>query len=115
MTALLRSVPDVIRLVARLMGDPVLPRSVKLALAAAVVYLLSPIDLIPDFLPVVGYLDDVAIAAVVVDGVLNHVDRRLVLRYWPGSPQSLEQVARVARLLAVWMPYRLKTRIFAPR
>ena len=115
MKALLRAVPDLVRLVARLVADPALPRSVKLALAAAVVYLLSPLDLVPDFLPIVGYLDDVAIAAVVVDGILNHVDRGLVLRYWPGSPQSLDQVARVARLLAVWVPRRLKTRIFSPR
>lgn len=115
MKALLRSVPDLVRLVARLVADPSLPRSVKFALAAAVVYLLSPLDLLPDFVPIVGYLDDVAVAAVVVDGVLNHVDRGLVLRYWPGSPQSLEQVASVARLLAVWVPRRLKMRIFSPR
>ena len=99
----------------RLVADPVLPRSVKLALAAALVYLLSPFDLLPDFLPFIGYLDDVAVAAVVVDGILNHVDRALVLRYWPASPDALEQVARVARVLAAWMPGRLKRRIFAPR
>jgi len=112
---LLRTVPDLVRLIVRLVADPLLPRSVKLALAAAVVYLLSPLDVIPDFVPLVGFLDDAAIAAVVVDGILNHVDRGLVLRYWPGSPQSLEQVARVARLLAVWVPRRLKMRIFSPR
>jgi uncharacterized membrane protein YkvA (DUF1232 family) len=48
---LLRAVPDLIRLLSRLVADPVLPRSVKLALAAALVYLLSPFDLLPDFLP----------------------------------------------------------------
>lgn len=115
MTTLLRTLPDLVRLVARLVADPVLPRSVKLVLAAAVVYLLSPFDLIPDVVPIVGYLDDVAIAAVVVDGILNHVDRGLVLRYWPGSPQSLDQVARISRVLAIWVPRRLKARIFAPR
>lgn len=115
MKALLRAVPDLVRLVARLAADPVLPRSVKLALAAALVYLLSPLDVLPDFVPVVGYLDDVAIVAVVVDGLLNHVDRGLVLRYWPGTPQSLEQVASVARLLAIWVPRRLKLRLFSPR
>jgi uncharacterized membrane protein YkvA (DUF1232 family) len=111
----LRTLPDLVRLVARLVADPLLPRSVKLAVAAAVVYLLSPLDLIPDVVPIVGYLDDAAVAAVVVDGILNHVDRGLVLRYWPGSPQSLDQVARIARLLAIWVPRRLKMRIFAPR
>lgn len=115
MKALLRALPQLARLIARLVGDPVLPRSAKIALAAAALYLASPIDLVPDFIPLLGYLDDVLLAAVVVDGILNYVDRGLVLRYWPGTPESLDKVARAARLLAVWVPRRLKARIFAPR
>ena len=115
MKKLLRALPDLVRLMARLAADPVLPRSAKVALAAAVVYLLSPVDLIPDFVPFVGYLDDALLAAVVLDGVLNYVDRAVVLRYWPGSPQALDKLARAARLLAIWVPRRLKARIFAAR
>jgi uncharacterized membrane protein YkvA (DUF1232 family) len=81
-------------------------------LAAVAVYLASPIDLVPDFIPLLGYLDDLLLAAVVVDGVLNFIDRPLVLRYWPGSPASLERVAAVARRLARWVPSRIKARIF---
>jgi len=113
--ALLRALPDLIRLVTRLATDPVLPRAAKIALAAAAVYLLSPIDLIPDFIPFVGYLDDLLLAAVVLDGILNWVDRGLVLRYWPGTPESLDKLARGARLLAIWVPRRIKARIFAGR
>jgi uncharacterized membrane protein YkvA (DUF1232 family) len=113
--ALLRALPDVVRLIGRLATDPVLPRGAKIALAAAVVYLMSPIDLIPDFIPVVGYLDDALLAAVVLDGVLNFVDRSVVLRYWPGSPASLDKLARAARLLSIWVPRRIKARIFAAR
>ena len=115
MKSLLRALPDLVRLITRLATDPVLPRGAKIALAAAVVYLLSPIDLIPDFIPFVGYLDDALLAAVVLDGLLNWVDRSLVLRYWPGSPASLDTLARAARLLAIWVPRRLKARIFSPR
>jgi len=111
---LLRALPDLVRLIMRLATDPVLPRAAKIALAAAVVYLLSPIDLIPDFIPFVGYLDDALLAAVVLDGLLNWVDRSLVLRYWPGSPESLDKLARAARLLSIWVPRRLKARIFSP-
>ena len=114
MKALLRALPQVTRLLTRLVLDPVLPRAAKIALAAAAVYLVSPIDLIPDFIPFVGYLDDVLIAAIVVDGVLNYVDRGVVLKYWPGSESSLEKIARSAKFLAAWVPRRLKTRIFAP-
>jgi len=112
---LLRALPDLARLLVRLVADPILPRAAKVALAAALVYLASPVDLIPDFIPLVGYLDDVLVAALVVDGILNWVDRALILKYWPGTPDALERVARAARLLAVWVPRRLKARIFAPR
>jgi uncharacterized membrane protein YkvA (DUF1232 family) len=112
MKQLLRALPDLVRMIARLVSDPRLPRSAKLALLAAAVYLASPFDLIPDFIPVVGYLDDALVAAVVLDGVLNHVDRALMLKYWPGSADSLEKLARAARVVAAWVPGRLKRRVF---
>jgi uncharacterized membrane protein YkvA (DUF1232 family) len=110
---LLRALPDLVRLLACLVGDPLLPRTAKIALGAAMVYLASPVDLIPDFIPLVGYLDDLLLAALLVDGILNWVDRALVLKYWPGTPDALERLARVARMLAVWVPRRLKARVFA--
>jgi len=113
--ALLRALPDVVRLITRLVGDPVLPRAAKIALGAAAVYLLSPVDLIPDFIPLVGWVDDALLAAVLLDGILNWVDRGLVLKYWPGSPASLDTLARTARLLSIWVPRRLKARVFSPR
>jgi uncharacterized membrane protein YkvA (DUF1232 family) len=112
---LLRALPDLGRLLVRLVRDPTLPRAAKIALGAAIVYLASPIDLIPDFIPFVGYLDDLLLAALVVDGIVNWVDRALLLKYWPGTPDSLERLARAARLLAAWVPRRLKARIFASR
>ena len=115
MRALLRALPDVIRLITRLVGDPVLPRAAKIALGAAAVYLLSPVDLVPDFIPLVGYIDDVLLAAVLLDGILNWVDRGLVLKYWPGNPASLDTLARTARVLSMWVPRRLKARVFSPK
>jgi uncharacterized membrane protein YkvA (DUF1232 family) len=112
---LLKALPDLLRLIVRLIGDPMLPRAAKIALGAAMVYLASPLDLIPDFIPWLGLLDDLLLAAVLVDGLLNWVDRSLVLKYWPGTADSLERVARAARMLAVWVPRRLKARIFAVR
>jgi len=113
--ALLRALPAIIRTLRRLAVDPVLPKRAKVALAAAVLYLVSPVDLIPDFIPVVGYLDDLIVAAILVDGILSFVDRGVILKYWPGSPELLERIARSARVLAAWVPRRLKARIFSPR
>ena len=102
-------------MILRLAGDPVLPKAAKIALAAAVLYLVSPVDLIPDFIPVLGALDDILVAAILVDGILNYVDRGLVLKYWPGSAESLERIARVAGVLSAWVPRRLKMKIFSGR
>jgi uncharacterized membrane protein YkvA (DUF1232 family) len=117
MKALLRALPDVARLIGGLAVDPLLPRAAKIALAAAVLYLANPIDLLPDFIPFIGLLDDVLLAAILLDGILNYVDRRLVLKYWPGTEISLARLARAAHILAAWVPARLKSRIFsgAPR
>jgi uncharacterized membrane protein YkvA (DUF1232 family) len=113
MIRLLRALPALAAMLARLVTDPALPRPVKIALAAAVVYLASPIDLIPDFIPFLGYVDDLLVAAIVLDGVLNFVDRDLLLRYWPGSEHSLDTLARTASTLSAWVPRRVKQRIFS--
>lgn len=111
--AFARVLPQVVRALVRVVRDPALPRGVKVAVAAALVYLLSPLDFLPDVVPVVGYLDDVLVGAVVVDGIFSAVDRALILRYWPGSPAALNAVARVARLLSAWVPRRLRHRVFS--
>jgi len=112
MKELLLALPRLARMLVSLAGDRDVPTSAKVVLAAVAVYLVSPVDLIPDFIPLVGYLDDIILAAVVVDGVLNFIDRPILLRYWPGSPASLERTAAVARRLARWVPARVKARIF---
>jgi uncharacterized membrane protein YkvA (DUF1232 family) len=105
--------PRLARMIASLMADRTVPKAAKIALAAVAVYLASPIDLIPDFLPLIGYLDDVLLVAVVLDGLLTYVDRALLLRYWPGDPASLDAFAAVARRVARWVPSKLKSRIFS--
>ena len=115
MKELLLALPRLARMLVSLAGDRDVPTSAKLVLAAVAVYLVSPIDLIPDFIPWVGYLDDLLVAAVVVDGVINFIERPLLLRYWPGSPASLDGIGAVARRLARWVPTRVKSRIFRGR
>jgi uncharacterized membrane protein YkvA (DUF1232 family) len=107
--------PRLVGVVRALAADPLVPRPAKVALLALAVYLMSPIDLLPDFIPVLGLADDVLLAAVVLDGVLTYVDRSVLLRYWPGSPASLDTTAAIASRLARWVPARVKARIFAPR
>ena len=112
MRELLASLPHLVRLLARLVKDPRVPTRVKAVLGVAAVYLASPLDLVPDFIPLLGYLDDVIVAAVVLDGILNHVDRAIVLEHWPGDPAGLERMSRLAAGLAGWLPRRWKARVF---
>jgi uncharacterized membrane protein YkvA (DUF1232 family) len=112
MKELLLALPRLARMLISLSGDRDVPTSAKVVLAALAVYLVSPVDLIPDFIPWIGYLDDLILAAIVVDGVVNFIERPLLLRYWPGSPASLDRVAAVSGRLARWVPARVKERIF---
>ena len=90
-------VPDCVVLVKRLMGDPRVPRSGKALLAALVVYLALPIDLVPDFIPVAGQLDDAIVLALVLRRVLRSGGRELLREHWPGPASSLAVVERLVR------------------
>jgi uncharacterized membrane protein YkvA (DUF1232 family) len=89
-------VPDCLVLCRRLLADTRVPRRHKALLAGLLGYLASPLDLIPDFIPVIGQLDDVLIAAVVLRTVRRGVRRSIVRQHWPGPPQSLRVVERIA-------------------
>ncbi|HEX6456018.1 MAG TPA: DUF1232 domain-containing protein [Solirubrobacterales bacterium] len=88
--------PDSLILVRRLLGDPGVPRSRKLALWALLAYLALPFDLVPDFLPVVGQLDDAIVAAAVLRFVLRGAGPARLAELWPGSPEGLAVLSRLA-------------------
>jgi uncharacterized membrane protein YkvA (DUF1232 family) len=94
----LRLVPDVIRLLRRLAADPTLPRGVRIRLFLLVGYLVSPIDLIPDFIPVVGYADDAVIVVWALRSVTRTAGPEAVDRHWTGTPEGLRALKRLAGL-----------------
>ena len=94
--ALARFIPDCVVLMRRLLGDEQVPIRRKLVLFALLVYLLVPIDLVPDFLPVVGQLDDVIIAALALRYALRAGGPELLRAHWPGPDRSLQLVIRLA-------------------
>ncbi|HKA25970.1 MAG TPA: DUF1232 domain-containing protein [Gaiellaceae bacterium] len=89
-------IPDCIVLVSRLVRDPRVPRRRKLLLAALVGYLALPFDLVPDFIPVAGQLDDALLVALVLRHVLRSGGDQLVREHWPGPERSLALVLRFA-------------------
>ena len=94
--ALARLIPDCVGLVRGLIGDPRVPRRWRWALAALLGYLVLPFDLVPDFLPVVGHVDDAVLVVVVLRGVLRAAGPVVVAQHWAGSQSVLAMLTRVA-------------------
>lgn len=109
---LLAVVPHLLGLVWGLSRDPRVPGSSKAALGALIAYLACPVDLIPDFIPVLGHLDDVIVVAVAFDAVINQIDRQIVLSHWKGNPATLEAVGRISRRIAFFVPGSWKRKVF---
>ena len=94
--ALAGFIPDCIVLCRRLLADQRVPGRVKLLLAALSGYLALPIDLVPDFIPVAGQLDDAIIVALVLRSILRAGGPQLLREHWPGPPASLNAISRLA-------------------
>ena len=95
----LRLLPDVIRLLHRLSKDPTLPRAVRFRLVALLGYLALPIDLVPDFIPVIGYADDVVFVVLTLRSVTRVAGPAALDRHWPGDPDGLRAIKQLAGLL----------------
>jgi uncharacterized membrane protein YkvA (DUF1232 family) len=93
-----RLLPDLVRLIKRLATDPGMPRGVRVRLAVLLGYLAIPIDLIPDFIPVIGYADDAIIIALVLRSVTRAAGPAALDEHWPGTPEGLAAVRRLCRL-----------------
>ena len=89
-------IPDCIVLFRRLLGDEHVPRRSKLQVTALIGYLALPFDLIPDFIPIAGQLDDAIIVALVLRSVLRVGDPQLLQEHWPGPASSLNALTRLA-------------------
>ncbi len=90
----LRLLPDLLRLVRRLAGDRTLPRGVRWRLWLLLGYLALPVDLVPDFLPVIGYADDAVAVVWALRSVTRAAGPEALERHWPGSPEGLATVRR---------------------
>jgi uncharacterized membrane protein YkvA (DUF1232 family) len=94
--ALARFIPDSTILVHRILGDRRVARRSKFLLGALVAYLAMPFDLVPDFIPIAGQLDDAIVVALVLRRVLRSAGKELLEEHWPGPRASLDVVMRVA-------------------
>jgi len=93
-----RLLPDLVRLIARLARDRSLPRGVRMRLWLLLTYLAIPVDLIPDFIPVIGYADDAIIATLVLRSTVKRAGPEALRQHWPGTPAGLSAVLRLANI-----------------
>lgn len=89
---LIEAIPNSIKLLARVIGDPRAPVLPKILAGAAVLYTALPIDVIPDALPLIGQLDDVVVLYVAVDWLLTNTDESVLLEHWDGDPRTLRAI-----------------------
>lgn len=90
--SVLRLAPDMVRLLRRLAADPTVPRGTRWWLGGLLVYLLLPIDLIPDFFPVIGYADDAIVVVIALRFAIRHAGADAVEQHWPGTPEGLRSL-----------------------
>ena len=84
--------PACVTLARRLRADPRVPFKAKAAVVLAGLWVLSPVDLLPEFLPVIGPLDDVVVVALAVRYAARRVPPEVLLEAWPGQPRLLERL-----------------------
>jgi uncharacterized membrane protein YkvA (DUF1232 family) len=90
-------IPDCVTTIRRLRADPRVPRKAKLAVLFAGMWVASPIDLIPEFIPVIGPLDDIVVVALALRYAGRQVPRDVLLSAWPGQPRLIERLLGAPR------------------
>jgi uncharacterized membrane protein YkvA (DUF1232 family) len=94
----IRLLPDTVRLVRRLAGDHEIPFRTRLPVWLLLGYLISPIDVVPDFVPLLGYADDIVITALVLRWFVRHAGADKLAEHWPGTPDGLLRTKALLRI-----------------
>lgn len=99
--------PNIVKLVSRLLRDPRVPRRAKITLGLAAAYVASPIDFIPEVIPVVGWADDVLVLMFAIDSLIDRAGEEVVEELWDGPGDLLALVRDVVGLARNLVPKRL--------
>lgn len=105
--SLLMFLPNMVVLLGRLFKDSRVPTAEKALLIGAIVYVISPLDVIPDFLPFIGQIDDLYVVALVVLRLVNRTDESIVRAHWPGGGDIVALADSIADLAPKFLPKRI--------
>ena len=111
----IRQLPNYVRLLVGLLTDRRVATVDKLLVGAAVAYILAPIDLIPDFIPFLGEVDDVFLLVTALQRLIANAGRTVLLQYWVGDPKELGSMnlRQVLMAAAFFLPRRMRRRLRA--
>lgn len=109
----MRKIKELIQFIRDVAGDERIPESDKKKLLILLALIISPFDIIPDWIPIIGVLDDMVILAIVLDYLFNHLDQSILLSHYPWGMKSFARIRRVARMIALVTPSWVKDKIWA--
>ena len=111
----LKQLPNFFRLLYGLLTDKRVPRVDKLMVAGAIAYILLPMDLVPDFIPFLGEVDDLFVIIMAVQRLINNAGRRVVDDHWMGEPDELSSLnlQQILMAAAFFLPRRVRRRLRA--
>lgn len=100
--------PNIVKLLARLIKDPRVPRRSKLLVGALLAYIASPVDLVPDVIPMLGMADDVLLLVYAVNHLVDKAGEEVVLEHWDGPQDLLDMVRSVLDSVGQLIPGRIR-------
>lgn len=104
---LLKVIPNLLKLLYRLLEDPRIPKTEKVILAGVAAYVVSPLDLIPDFVPFLGKVDDLVLIALVLKRLFNAAGEQVLNEHWDGSQDLLMLVDRILEYALRFLPSKI--------
>lgn len=107
----LKALPNLGKLCFRLIGDPRVPKRTKIILGIVAVYFVVPFDVVPDWLPGVGRIDDVILLVLTLDAIVNRIPREIVAEHWDGEPDVLDTIRSGLGTATAFVPSRVR-RVF---
>lgn len=100
--------PNLVKLLGRLLKDPRVPRRSKIVVLGAMAYVVSPIDLLPEFIPIAGVLDDILLVSFALDHLIRVAGEDVVLEHWDGPQDLLAMIRSVLNMATELVPARIR-------
>ena len=103
--------PDFFILLCRLAADARVPKNQKIFIASIIGYVILPIDILPDFIPFIGFMDDLVLVILALNEILNHIDQNVLLDNWSGEKNILQLLRQLVLMVDMNLNSKVLTRI----